>query len=156
MPSTPIHRRVREHEAFGPFVRFAIVGGINFALYFAIYTVLIHFGWHPVAAAALAFALSSINSFFLNKFWAFRDKERTGISRQYLIFAFFTLIGLGINSGAVALFLIPLKRFGTLGKEGAALCAQPFSLAWNFTAYRRWTFRTNGRGPQPVSPGHSA
>ena len=142
------YRRLRGHEATGQFVRFAVVGAINFATYFALYNGFLRLHVQAVAAGALAFALSSISSFFLNKFWAFRDRKRTAMGRQYVVFTLFTLIGLGINTGALALFLIPLRRFGTLGKNGAALCAQPFSLAWNFTAYRRWTFRP---APEPVT-----
>ncbi len=145
----------------GQFVRFASVGIFNFLVYFAIYNALLHAGLHAVAATAIAFGITSITSFFLNKFWSFKDVSRGSMARQYVVFTFFTLIGLGINSGAVALFLIPFRRFGRLGENLAALCAQPFSMVWNFTAYRLWTFRTPGRSPGRTTdrsgpPVHSA
>jgi len=149
---SPVHRFVRTHHPVGQFVRFGMVGSVNFVAYFAIYNGLLRLKVNAVGASALAFAITSVSSFFLNKFWSFRDRGRIQMGRQYVLFALFSLIGLGINSGAVALFLIPLKRYGTLGKNGAALLAQPFSLAWNFTAYRRWTFRAT----QPVPSGDSA
>jgi putative flippase GtrA len=140
-----LYRRVRRHEVTGQFVRFASVGVFNFLSYFAIYNALLHFGLHAVASTACAFAITSVSSFFLNKFWSFRDLHRRGIVRQYAIFTLFTLVGLGINSGAVAVFLIPFHPYGRLGENAAALCAQPFSMLWNFTAYRRWTFRGRPR-----------
>jgi putative flippase GtrA len=131
------------YEIVGQFVRYATVGVFNVAFFLALYN---GFLWARVethVSYVLAFAITNVTSFLLNKRWAFRDRERDAVMRQYLRFASFTLIGLGISTGAFSAFLhlTPLERHGTLGKNIAALAAVPFSVAWNFFSYRRWTFR---------------
>ena len=94
---------------------------------------------------AIGFFIASINSFLLNKAWAFRDQRREAVVRQYFTFLFFTLVGLALHTGAFALLLVPLDVHGQIGRNLALLCALPVSVIWNFTSYRLWTFRTQPR-----------
>lgn len=137
--------RFRHHEALGQFVRYAIVGVANVAVYFGVLNLLDVVGSHPNVSAAVAFFVTSIQSFTFNKLWAFRDRRREALVRQYLVFVFFTVIGLGINQLVFTLLLIPLDRFGRIGLNLAAMGALPFSVVWNFLSYRRWTFHHPGR-----------
>ena len=147
--SDRLHHRVIRHEAFGQFVRYAVVGVINVALFLAIFNGLRSLGTNRIVADVIALTLTSIGSFFLNKRWAFRDVRREAVVRQYLMFAGFTIVGLGLQTGAFKIFLIPLERFGRLGENAALLAALPVSIAWNFLCYRTWTFKS-----QPVvAPG---
>lgn len=148
--SSRLYARLSRRPALHQFVRFATVGVLNVVLYFSIFNLLLWLGLHTLASNAVAFLVSSVNSFTLNKLWAFKDPRREAIVRQYFVFVFFTLVGLAINSGVLWLLLIPLATYGTIGKNLAALGALPFSVAWNFTAYRRWTFRVH-RPPAGVA-----
>ena len=72
-----------------------------------------------------------------------------------MVFLLMTLIGLALNTGAFRLLLIPLEEYGRLGRNAAALATVPISVAWNFTAYRRWTFkllRAQSRRRRRISP----
>ena len=142
--SSKLYRRAREHEVLGQFVRYAMVGVLNVTIYFLLFNIFLHIGLHPIAANAAAFFLTNFVSFFLQKRFAFRDDRRTSMVKQYLVFLFMTLIGLAIQTSAFTLFHIPLRHHGTLGSNLAALCALPFSVVWNFTAYRLWTFKPAG------------
>lgn len=144
--STTLYAWLQRRPAALQFVRYAMVGVVNVTLFLGLFNLLLWIGWPTLAANALAFFLTSVNSFTLNKLWAFRDPRRSAVLRQYLVFVFFTLIGLGINTGVLYLLLVPLERFGTIGKNAAALGAIPFSVAWNFLSYRRWTFRPDAAG----------
>lgn len=137
-------RSLTRHEAFGQFVRYAIIGCLNVVTFFTIFNLLLWAGVHTLVANAIAFFLTSIGSFLLNKAWAFKDRARQAVFRQYLVFVSFTLVGLALNTGVLTLLLIPLSRYGTLGKNLAALGALPVSVVWNFTTYRRWTFSSDG------------
>ncbi len=139
--SSDLYARLHSHEIVRQFVKYAIVGVMNVAIFLTIFNVMLVLDLPPLAANAIAFSISSINSFILNKIWSFRDQRRHAVLRQYFVFVFFTLIGLGLNSGVFSLLLIPLDRFGTLGKNAAALGSLPVSIVWNFTTYRRWTFK---------------
>ena len=139
-----LYARVRQHEAFGQFVRYALIGVLNVALFFAIFNVLRALGTDRIVAQVVAFLLTSVGSFFLNKRWAFKDPRRDMFFRQYAMFATFTVFGLALQTTAFRLFLIPLGHFGRLGENAALVGALPFSIAWNFLSYRRWTFKSPG------------
>ena len=134
----------------GQFVRYAAVGCLNVALFFAIFNALTpeHSSRvRTIAAYATAFAITSVISFALNKLWAFKDNRRERVAHQYALFLFFTLIGLGLQLSVFSLLLLPLHQYGRLGRNAAALPAIPLAVLWNFTAYRRWTFRTAAPAP---------
>ena len=139
--STKLYERVHRHEVVRQFVKYALIGALNVVLFLTLFNVLRLIGVSVIVAYVLAFVPTNVNSFFLNKRWAFRDKREHAVFRQYLLFAFFTVIAVGINTGAFSLFLIPLDRYGTLGENIAALLPLPISVAWNFTSYRLWAFR---------------
>ena len=138
---------VRHHEVVGQFVRYAVIGCLNVAVYFGIFNLLRVVGLHPNASLAVAFFLTSIQSFTLNKVWAFKDRRREALVRQYVVFVFFTTVGLAINQVAFTAFHLPLQRFGRIGENLAAFGAIPFSIMWNFLSYRRWTFKTEREVP---------
>jgi putative flippase GtrA len=155
--SSKTYERVTRHEIVRQFVKYAMVGVLNVGVHVSLFNLFVIAGLHTIGANALAFFLASINSFFLNKRWAFRDGRREAVVRQYLVFLFFTLVGLGLHTGAFSLLLIPLHPHGTLGKNVALLLALPVSVIWNFTCYRLWTFTPDParRGPSPA-PGSAA
>jgi putative flippase GtrA len=137
------YERVRHHEITGQFVRYAAIGVLNVALFFLIFNLLTPDRASFVrvnAARALAFIITSIISFALNKVWAFKDQRRERIAHQYARFVFFTLVGFAFQQGLFSLLLIPLHQYGRLGWNAANVPAIPLSVLWNFTAYRRWTF----------------
>ncbi len=155
--STALYARLSRYPTLHQFVRYALVGVLNVVTYFALFNLLLWAGLHIYLANAIAFLITSINSFVLNKLWAFKDHRREGVVRQYTIFVSFTLIGLAINTAALTVFLIPLGRYGIIGKNLAALLALPFSVAWNFLSYRKWTFKPAVRAgaASTRSPGSS-
>jgi len=136
-----VYERLHRHEIVRQFVKYAIVGCLNVALYLAIFNLLLLTDLHVLVANALAFSITSVNSFFLNKTWSFRDQRTERVVRQYFTFVFFTLIGLGLNTAVFSLLLIPLDQYGTIGKNAAAIGSVPVSVIWNFTSYRLWTFK---------------
>lgn len=139
-----LYRRLREHEATGQFVRYGLIGCLNTVISLSVFTVL----GRSVPATAVAFLVSNSLSFFLNKRWAFKD-TRTDVGRQYLLFFVFTGVGLVLFTGSFALLRVPFRRFGTVGRYAAFLGSAPLVVLWNFTAYRRWTFRDAGRKAVP-------
>jgi putative flippase GtrA len=139
--SSKVYVRLTRHEALGQFARYAIVGVLNVGVHLLIFNVLLLTGLHTLGANAIAFCFATVNSFFLNKVWAFRDARRDAIFKQYLVFFFFTLVGLGLHTSLFALLLIPLRPHGAIGKNVALVSALPVSVIWNFTCYKLWTFR---------------
>lgn len=140
LQGSKLYVALHQHEIVRQFVKYAIVGFLNVAASLGIFNGLRALNVHRIAASAIAFALTSINGFVLNKLWSFRDRSAERVTRQYLKFVFFTLVGLSLFTGAFRLLLIPLEEYGRLGENIAFLASVPVSVVWNFTSYRYWTF----------------
>lgn len=57
------------------FIKFAIVGVGNTAIDIGLLNLLIYLGWPILWANTVAFIFAATNSFFLNKYWTFGDRE---------------------------------------------------------------------------------
>ena len=142
LKSSRLYERISRYENVKTFVKYSMIGGLNVVIFLGIFNLMRRVvGLDEVPSYVIAFVPTNINSFFLNKRWAFRDERRHAVGRQYLLFAFFTVVSLGIQTGLFQLFLIPLQTYGWLGENIAALLPLPFSVAWNFASYRLWAFK---------------
>ncbi len=122
------------------FVKFLTVGAINFFLDFGILTLLNQgFGWPLVPSNVISYSCGVVNSFFLNRFWTFKQKRRF-ISRYFLIFVFVNLISLGVNTLAVYI----LGGLYGLPNIFAKLLASVFSFTVNFAGNKLLVFNQPG------------
>jgi putative flippase GtrA len=138
--SSSWYARLARYPTLHQFVRYAMVGVLNVGVGLAILNLLLINGVQANLAQAAAFLVTSIQGFALHKTWAFKDEGKHPLLRGYLVFLLLTTVGLAINQIVFTLLLLPMRPLGLLGKNLAALGAIPFSVAWNFMAYRRWTF----------------
>lgn len=126
-------------------IKFSITGIVNTIIDFSILNFLIQiFAWSVLPANTVSFSLAVINSYFLNKYWTFRDKQPIHI-KQFSIFVGVSLIGLGLSN---LLVYIGLQIFQTydlgltfawhynIAKAVSALIV----LIWNFLASKFWVF----------------
>lgn len=137
--------RIRQHEALGQFVRYALIGVLNTTLFVGLTNLLLWVGAVTLVASGIAYLVTNIVSFLLNKRWAFRDPRRERVIRKYLRFFSLTLVGLGLYEIVLHLWLIPLDSLGLLGTNLALLLALPVVVSWNFMSYRLWTFHAPDR-----------
>ncbi len=95
--------------------KFGIVGVVNTGLDFGLANAL-HVGLHTnqYLAKTVSVTIAATSSYFMNRYWTFRHRARTGIGREYALF--FVLNGVGL---LIALACIWLFRF---------------------TTYKRWVF----------------
>ena len=122
------------------FIRYCIVGAVNTVFDFGLYTFLTRgFGFwreHYLLANAVTFVVVVTWSFFWNKYWTFKNRD-VQHGKQYLRFVIVTLVGLGIAEGVLFIGVHFLSIYDIVSKVIAA----PLVVAWNFSAYRFWTFK---------------
>lgn len=120
------------------FGKFAFVGLINTGLDFLVYAGLTRFFlfWedHKVFATSIAFFIANLNSYVLNKYWTFQNKEKKH-HLQYSKFLIISLIGLGLTD-LIFYLALHLGLYDLLAK----LVPIPLVLLWNFLANKYWTF----------------
>lgn len=82
------------------FTKFAVVGVGNTIIDIGLLNVLLYFHWPVLLANTVAFVFAATNSFFLNKYWTFGDKEGKW-QTQLPFYIFVATVGLGISDSLV-------------------------------------------------------
>ncbi len=122
------------------FVKFGIVGATNTAWDFGVYYVLTRgvfgFSLHFLTANIIAFSVSVMNSYLLNRTWTFRSTD----TRHHVLFTKFLTVNL-VTLGLYELLLYLLVNHVHLYDLIAKLISIGVVMIWNFAANKFWTFR---------------
>ncbi len=129
-------RKILHANSFGEVVRFGFVGGINTLVDIGVFSLVVIIGVPRVPAQVAGYLAGTINSFFWNKHFTFRDKGHTNITK--LVF-FLAVNAVSLGASSVGIFLLPLMGMPLWMAKG---CVTFLSLAINFLGYRFFVFRT--------------
>jgi putative flippase GtrA len=144
-------------KSIGHFIKFMIVGAVNFGVDYGILSLLSGvFGWPVAIANTISYSCGVTNSFFLNRYWtfklnlkffhtyAFKSGARIKfLSPHFLKFVFVNLISLGVNTLTMYI-LVDLYGLDTWNKLLAKVLATGFSFVVNFAGSKLLVFRENG------------
>ena len=132
-------------------IAFGVIGAGNTLLYMAITWLALPIG--AVKASVIATVVTTTLAYLANRYWTYRHHTRTALRREYTLFFGFNLVGMFIQSGAVA-----------IGKYGFGLTEQHDELTFMAvtmfgiaiaTVFRFWAYRTFVFLKPPVD-GHEA
>jgi putative flippase GtrA len=150
-------------ERFGHLVRefgkFGVVGACTYVVDLTIYNLL----YQPLGyfwAKAVSTAIAATLAFLGNRFWTWRDRERSGLHREYLLYFFFNLVGLLIGLACLWVSHNGLGHFWPavfqtrLADNVAALgFGMALGTLFRFWSYRRFVFRLlPDEEPAPADP----
>jgi putative flippase GtrA len=130
---------------------FAIIGAGNTLLYLAITYVALPIG--AVKASVIATVITTTLAYVANRYWTYRNHTRTALRREYTLFFGFNLVGMGIQSGLVA---VGKYGFGLnedrdkIAFMGVTLIGIVIATVFRFWAYRTFVFL------KPPVDGHEA
>jgi putative flippase GtrA len=134
----------------GQFLRFAIIGGINTAIDFAVLNLLswgsgIYEGNGIILLNMISFTVAVINSYYMNKHWAFKDQESGEQGKKFTLFLLVSVIGAVINTATVRIISTNIDPMFGLSQElwlnAAKVVATGLSLVWNFVGYKLFVFK---------------
>ncbi|MFE6778640.1 GtrA family protein [Streptomyces sp. NPDC057702] len=112
----------------GQFLRFGLVGVVNTGTYYLSYLALLH--WLPyLAAHVVAFALSTVGSYFLNVYVTYRTRPAW---RTFLLFPLTTVANFVITTGGVYV----LVDLAGLNSKAAPLIAAAAAVPITFVVSR--------------------
>src|SRR4051812_25743093 len=132
-------------------IAFGVIGAGNTLLYMAITWAALPIG--AVKASVIATIVTTTLAYIANRYWTYRNHARTALRREYTLFFGFNLIGMVIQSGAVA---IGKYGFGLTEKDdellfmGVTLIGIVIATVFRFWAYRTFVFL------KPPVDGHEA
>jgi putative flippase GtrA/glycosyltransferase involved in cell wall biosynthesis len=119
-------------------VKYLIAGGfsafVDFSLLF-IFTDI--FGWWYLLSSALAFVVAFAVSFYLQKFWTFRNKAQGQAYNQLFLYFFTAIFNLGINTLLMYVFV---DRFG-MWYIAAQFVITGIIAIWSYLIYGHFIFK---------------
>lgn len=78
--------------------RFIIAGGSTASLDFILYWFIVQvIGWHYILAVTISFVVASTVNYYLSIIWVFFNGKFKSLMSEYLVFLFFTALGLILN-----------------------------------------------------------
>lgn len=132
------------YQKHGAKIRFAVVGGANTALDFALLFLFVHLGVNKIVANYFSTGLALIFSFFVNKSFTFKEKGGNA-RKQFIYFLVVTLTGLWVLQPILIWASTPLLQphisNPTLLLFVAKLVASVATLIWNYVFYSRIVFK---------------
>ena len=149
----PSARELTEHlRRLAPEVlAFGVIGAGNTLLYIAITWVALPIG--AVKASVIATVVTTTLAYLANRYWTYRHHSRTALRREYSLFFGFNLVGMVIQSGAVA---TAKYGFGLTEEHDELLLMACTMLGIGVaTVFRFWAYRTFVFLKPPVD-GHEA
>jgi putative flippase GtrA len=120
---------------------FGVVGGVCFFIDVLLFQLLyVYVGLGAVTAKCLATLVSMTVAYFAHRYWSFSHRARTGLRREYLLFALVNGATLLLNVGAVAFARYTLGQEGALVLQMANVAGIAVGTAIRYLSYRRWVF----------------
>ena len=135
MTRSRLHTSLRNVANWQQLGKFLVVGALGYAINLAVYTALIHWGVHFLAAAGCSFLVAVSSNYWCNRHWTFRA-HRGHVGVQGMRFLIVSVVCLGANLVVLDL----LVRAGTskvLGQAIAIVLVTPL----NFIGNKLWSFR---------------
>jgi putative flippase GtrA len=137
-------------ERFGHLVhevgKFGVVGIVSFVVDVTVSNLLLR-PVGPFLAATSSMTVAATVAFMGNRFWTWRDRERSGLHREYLLYFAFNLVGLLIGLACVWLSWSLLGHywpgvFRTRAAYNVAknLVGMALGTLFRFWSYRRFVF----------------
>ncbi len=126
--------------------KFGVVGGLAFLLDAAINSTLLFNDVNENKAKIIATVISASAAFVGNRFWTWRQRERSGLAREYILYFFFNAAGLGITlivlnfSHSVLGRVWPIFATDMADFLSGQLVGTAFATVFRFWAYRRFVF----------------
>ncbi len=125
--------------------KFGLIGLINTALDFAILNAL-HFGLGvgPLTSKCVSTVIAATTSYFMNRHWTFRNRARSGMRREYMLFFLLNLVGLIIGLVCIAVVRYGFNKDTAAAINFANLVGLVIGTVFRFWSYRRWVFLADG------------
>lgn len=121
-------------------IRFAIVGGANTALDFALFLLAYNLGVDKILSNYISTSIAFIFSFFVNKSFTFKNKGGN-VKKQFAAFIIVSVIALWVIQPLIIAGITAITSTNNATLIFAKLIATIASLIWNYVMYSRFVFK---------------
>jgi len=122
--------------------KFGVIGAIAYVFTVAVSNAL-HLGLKigPLTSLGVAMILAATMSYFANRHWTWRHKERTGLRRELPLFLGLSIVGFVLTEIPVAFSEYVLHLHSALAYNiSGNLIGTGLGTIWRFWSFKRWVF----------------
>jgi putative flippase GtrA len=117
-------------------------------------TNLLHFqaGQGPLTANVVATVVAMAVSYAGNRYWTFRDRQRTGVRREGTLFFLLNGVGLAIQLACLGFATYLLGLHGKLSYNVALVAGIAMATLFRYWSYKQWVWRAVPATPTEWAP----
>ncbi|MEU2033243.1 GtrA family protein [Nocardia amamiensis] len=126
---------------------FLVVGAIGFLVDAGTYNLLVFWGGegllyhYPLPAKIIAIAVATVVTYFGNKWWTFAHKQTGNPGREYLLYAVFNVVAIGLQLGCLGFSRYVLDLSTPLSDNiSGTLIGQIVAVVFRYWAYDKFVF----------------
>jgi putative flippase GtrA len=124
---------LRELGAFG------VVGAVGFVIQIGAFQLLYaHLGVGAVTSNLVATIVSMTAAYLGHRYWSFSHRARSGVAREYVLFAVINGVTLMLGLAVIALVRYPLGQDSALVLQVANVGSIVLGTVIRYLGYRRW------------------
>ncbi|MGQ4515268.1 GtrA family protein [Streptomyces sp. DW26H14] len=134
--------RARPHRLLQEIVKFGAVGGAGLLVNLLVFNLVRHATSLPVVrASVLATIVSIIFNYIGFRYFAYRDSDKSGRTRELTLFLFFSVIGLVIENGILYTATYGFGWDSPLQSNVFKFIGIGVATLFRFWSYRSWVFK---------------
>lgn len=147
--------RERWQKISSEFAKFGTIGVINAVINYAVFNALVLtiFTHSQLKANVVATVVAATASFFMNRHWTYRDRPKSALQREYVLFFVFNAVGLSIELGVLGLTKYGFGLTSLLALNVGKTFGVALGTVFRFWAYRTFVFPAS---PEPSAPAQPA
>jgi putative flippase GtrA len=122
--------------------KFGIIGAVAYVFTVAVSNSLhLGMGIGPLTSLGVAMVIAATLSYFANRHWTWRHKERTGLQRELPLFLGLSVVGFVVTEIPVAFSEYVLHLHSPLAYNVSGnLIGTGLGTIWRFWSFKRWVF----------------
>jgi len=127
--------------------KFGVVGAVCYIIDVTIFNVWLNATGEPITAKTVSTVVATTVAFIGNRFWTWRNHERSGLPREYALYFGFNIVGMIITLGCLGLShyvlgaMWPVFTGRIADNISGNLVGVALASMFRFWAYRRYVFR---------------
>ncbi|MEU3032412.1 GtrA family protein [Streptomyces incarnatus] len=126
----------------GEMAKFGAVGGAGVLVNLGVFNLVRHVSTLPVVRASIiATVVAIVFNYVGFRYWTYRDRDRSGRTKELTLFLFFSAIGLVIENGVLFLATYGLGWDSPLESNVFKFLGIAVATLFRFWSYRTWVFR---------------
>lgn len=132
--------------------KFGAIGLINLVVNLVAYNILLHtvLNSGEVKAKAVATIIATTCAYFMNRYWTYRDRPKSTLRREYMLFLFFNAVGLIIEVAVVWVAKYGFNQTSVLVFNICTIIGIVLGTIFRFWAYRNHVFKKHHLADEPV------